>query len=238
MLARITPGEGEKGNAMPHADLSQIVPFRDLSEHGRRLVAHGATLHRFPAGKTIVERGQDVSGAYFVVDGRLRVFSLLPAGREATLYHIDPGGTCVFALNSLFNDLLYPAWVQTERPSIVAIIPGPLYRALFHAETTIRDLTVRTLSTLVFRLMAELDEVHSCTLEQRLAGFLLVHADGRGVLRLTQQEIADQIGTTREVVARLTSRLVQAGWIATARGAVTLRDRPRLAALSGRQPPP
>lgn len=213
-------------------DITALEPFRWLSGASRRLLTGGTSTHRFDAGRTIIEKGQDVSGAYFVLEGRLRVFSLLPGGKEATLYLIEPGETCVLALNSLFNDLLYPAWVQTDVTTTVAVIPGRVYRALFTAEPGIQDLTVRTLSTLVFRLMAELDQVHGCSLEQRLAGLLLVRASGRGTVRLTQQEMADHIGTTREVVARLNSRLAARGLIATGRGAVTLRDRHALAELA------
>lgn len=213
-------------------DVSRLEAFRQLSDSGRRLLQNGTAKHSFAAGKTIIEKGQDVSGAYFVLDGRLRVYSLLPGGKEATIYLIGPGETCVLALNSLFNDLLYPAWVQTDQATSVAVIPGRVYRTLFETERSIQDLTVRTLSTLVFRLMAELDEVHSCTLEQRLAGFLLVRASGKGVVRLTQQEIAGHMGTTREVIARLTSRMAARGWIATGRGVVTILSRPAMAAMA------
>ncbi len=210
-------------------DITGLDPFRAISAENRRLLEGGTQRHSFAGRRTIIEKGQDVSGAYFVLDGRLRVFSLLPGGKEATLYQIEPGETCVLALNSLFNDLLYPAWVATDQPSTVAVIPGRVYRALFASEPTIQDLTVRTLSTLVFRLMAELDNVHACTLEQRLAGFLLVRASGRGVVRLTQQEIAAHMGTTREVVARLSSRMAAQGWISTGRGRIMLMDRHALA---------
>jgi CRP/FNR family transcriptional regulator len=220
------------------AEIGRIAAFGALSPQGRRRLEQGALTYRFPGGKTIIEKGQDVSGAYFVLEGCLRVYTLSPGGKEATLYPIRPGETCVLAMNSLFNDLLYPAWVQAEVPTTVAVVPGPLYRALFQSEPAIQDLTVRTLSTLVFRLMAELDEVHSCTLEQRLANFLLVRASAKGVVRQTQQEIAGHIGTTREVVARLTSRLAARGLIATGRGAVTLLRRSALAELGRGGAPP
>lgn len=92
-------------------EIARVAAFRDLSEKGRRQLDQGLVTRRFPRGRTIIEKGQDVSGAYFVLEGRLRVFSLLPSGKEATLYAVRPGETCVLALNSLFNDLLYPAWV-------------------------------------------------------------------------------------------------------------------------------
>jgi CRP/FNR family transcriptional regulator len=211
--------------------LGHVPAFAQLSESGQARLVKGAVIHRFPKGKTIIEKGQDVSGAYFVLNGRLRVFTYSPAGKEATLYLLDPGETCILALNSMFNNLLYPAWVETEADTAVAVIPGSVYRALFEDEKSIQDLTVRTLSTLVFRLMAELEEIHSCTLEQRLAGFLLNRASAGGTVVLTQQEIADHMGTTREVVARIMGRLAAQGAVDTRRGEVKILQPPLLAGM-------
>lgn len=212
--------------------IERVTAFQTLSENGRALITRGALTHTFPAGKTIIDKGQDVSGAYFVLAGQLRVFTYSPTGKEATLYFLDPGETCILALNSLFNNLAYPAWVETEAPTLVAVVPGPIYRALFESEKSVQDLTVHTLSTLVFRLMGELEQVYSLTLDQRLAAYLLANASAEGALLKTQAEIAGHIGTTREVVARLLGRLAAKGWIGTGRGEVRLIDTARLAALA------
>ncbi len=211
--------------------LEEFSPFRALSAAGRKLLDAGMVSRHCPSATPLLFKGQRTSGAYFVLEGRLRVYTLAPNGCEATLYFIDPGETCVFALNSLFNDLLYPAWVQAVAETSIALIPGPVFRQLFASEAAIRDLTVKTLSTLVFRLMAELEAVHSYKLNQRLANLLLVHAAGDGELRMTQQQMAFHLGTSREVVARLIGELVGAGLIASRRGRVELIDAPGLAAL-------
>ncbi len=205
--------------------------FRDLSTAGRDAVSRGLVRHDFQKGQTIVEKGQQVSGAYFVVRGELRVFTLSPGGKEATLYMIRPGETCVLALNSLFNKLLYPAWVQAEEASAVAVVPGALYRHLFASERVIQDLTVHALSTVVFRLMTELEQVHAWQLDQRLASLLLNKASDHGVVLKTQQEIAAHIGTTREVVARLLAEFAARSWITTGRGRITVRQPALLAAV-------
>jgi CRP/FNR family transcriptional regulator len=196
--------------------------LKGLTARGRELLAKGSSVHDFPAGKTLIDKGQQVSGAYFVVSGRLRVFSYAPNGREATLYFINPGETCVLALNSLFNDLLYPAWVESEEPTRVAVIPGPLYRALFESERAVQDVTVHALSTAVFRLMAELESVHSNNLKQRLASCLLGRASAAGVLNKTQEEIAGLVGATREAVARLMADFSARGFVKTGRGQVKI----------------
>jgi CRP/FNR family transcriptional regulator len=166
-----------------------------------------------------------------VLNGRLRVYSISPKGNEATLYTIEPGETCVLALNCLFNDLVYPAWVDAESDTQVAIIPGSIYRNLFTTETAVQDLTVHALSTLVFRLMDELGDLHGLNQRQRLARLLLTRSSSSGELKVTQQQIADHLGTRREVVARYMVEFVDAGLVATGRGKLQLLDMDKLRAI-------
>ena len=211
--------------------IDELSPFRALSVEGKRLLRSGLMVKRCLPPAPILSKGQRISGAYFVVDGRLRVYSLAPSGTEATLYFIDPGETCIFALNSLFNDLRYPAWVQAESPTTVALIPGPLFRQLFAHEASIQDITVRALSTIVFRLMTELEQVHAYKLDQRLANLLLLRASEGGEVRMTQQQIAQHLGTTREVVARVIRAFVANGWVETRRGMAIVADAEGLSTL-------
>ncbi|MEY2333635.1 cyclic nucleotide-binding domain-containing protein [Acidithiobacillus ferrianus] len=159
----------------PAASIDEVGAFRHLSEMSRSLLAHGLRYVRFPKKTPVLKKGQRVSGTYVVVSGNLRVFTLSPDGNEATLYLINPGETCVLVLNCIFNDLLYPAWVEAGPATQVAVIPGAIYRTLFESESAIRDMTVQAFSTLVFRLMAELEEIHSYKLEQRLTHLLLLY---------------------------------------------------------------
>ena len=92
-------------------------------------------------------------------------------------------------------------------------------------------MTVRALFTLVFRLMTELEEIHSYKLDQRLANLLLVHASAEGELHMTQQQMAQHLGTTREVVARLIRDFVAKGYVETGRGVTIVRDAAGLAGL-------
>jgi CRP/FNR family transcriptional regulator len=217
-VARIRPA------VLPKSSLERFGPFAGLSASGRATLRQGTNYIDCPAHAAILHKGQPVSGAYVVLEGRLRVFTISPAGNEATLYFVDAGETCVLAINCLFNDLLYPAWVQAEKTTRVAVVPGEVYRRLFESEPGVQNLTVQALSSLVYRLMDELERVHSSNHRQRLAQFILLHANGDGILRMTQQQIARHLGTTREVIARLVGDFVDKGWLRTQRGAVRIGD--------------
>lgn len=211
--------------------LDGYKPFCDLSSAGKKILQHCTVSHHKASQTPLLTKGQPISGAYFVLEGQLRVFSLSPDGQEATLYFINPGETCIFALNSVFNDLLYPAWVQAVAATTLTLIPGPQFRQLFAQESVIQDLTVRAQATLVFRLMAELEAVHAYRLNQRLANLLLAHANSQGELRMTQQQIAGHLGTSREVVARIVREMVSQGWITTQRGGIRICQTDSLNAL-------
>ncbi|MCB2018798.1 MAG: Crp/Fnr family transcriptional regulator [Hydrogenophaga sp.] len=213
-------------------ELERFEPFAGMSTEGRSKLRKGTQVKSARVGDMLLHKGQSTSGAYLVLNGRLRVFTLTPKGTEATLYFIEPGETCVLALNCLFNDLRYPAWVRAEADTSVAVVPGPLYRRLFESEPTVQGVTVHALATLVFRLMAELEQVHSSHHRQRLAQFLLLQVGHDGSLRMTQMQLAQHLGTTREVVARLMQEYVALGLVRTRRGGLTVLDWPGLRRLA------
>ncbi len=212
-------------------ELRTLGVFRELSATGQQMLECGMQLNRFDELKTIINKGNSVAGAYVVVRGRLRVYSISPGGNEATLYFINPGEVCILALNCIFNNLQYPAWVQAEPDTCVGVIPSLTYRTLFQTEPSIQNLTVHALSVLVFRLMEELEEVHALNLNERLAKFILMRSEADGQLRMTQSELAAHLGTTREVVAKLLRRMVADRLIQTGRGTIRVARREVLARL-------
>ena len=217
------------------ASLDDIPAFRGVSADNRARLARGLRYLQCAKGHAVLSKGQRVSGAFVVVSGTLRVYTLSADGHEATLYTIKEGEACVLALNCIFNDLLYPAWVEASAATRIATIPGPLFKILFDAEPAIRNMTVQAFSTIVFRLMTELEGIHSYRLEQRLSNFLLLHASADGLVQMTQQEIASHLGTSREVIARALSQLVADRRIRTRRGQIVISDPKRLAATVHRQ---
>ena len=216
-------------NPKSTASITDLKPFQNLAQATLGVLSRGLRYANYKKAASVLQKGQRVSGAYVVVSGQMRVFTISPNGNEATLYLINPGETCVLALNSIFNDLLYPAWVEATAASRVAIIPGAEFRLLFDSESEIRNMTMQAFSTIVFRLMAELEEIQSSKLDRRILRLLLLYASADGAVHMTQQEIASHLGTTREVVARTLGQLAAAGHIQTGRNRVVIKDPPKLA---------
>jgi CRP/FNR family transcriptional regulator len=72
--------------------------------------------------------------------------------------------------------------------------------------------------------MNELEQVHFYKIEHRLANLILLRASSDGLLRMTQQEMACHLGTTREVVAKIMRELVARRLVETRRGLTIIKN--------------
>ena len=205
--------------------------WEQLSARGRDAIARGAQRLLFEDSQQLIARGDEVAGAYFVMSGALRVYYVNAEGREGTLYWVDRGQPCILALNCAFLHLPYPAWVESEGASEVLLIPGGAYRELFSAEPSMQRFTFEALSTRLFELMALMEETASRGLEARMAAFLLRRCGADRTLLMTQEQIANHLATSREVVSRILRGFVRAGWIEARPVQVRILDAEQLSRL-------
>ncbi len=218
---------------MPHDERLGLLPFvQHLGAQSRRMLDEGVQYQSFAAGAQIIARGDEVAGAYFVLGGALRVYFVNAAAREGTLYWVDAGQSCILALNCTFARLPYPAWVESDGPSDVAVIPSGIVRELFAREPPIQRFVFETLSARLFELMTLVEEAASQGLEARLAGFLLRRSKDDVTIEITQEQIANHISTSREVVSRLLRSFAKNGLIELGHGHIHLVNPAGLARLT------
>jgi CRP/FNR family transcriptional regulator len=174
--------------------LETTFPFVARLSSGARLELAAARVQTIGARHALLERGAPAGGAYFVTAGSLRVFYLTAEGREATLYRVEPGGTCILAITSTIGQKPYPAWVESgAEGATFARIPGDTLRRLLDGESSFREFVFGALSGRVFELMQALEEAGSVRTEQRVARFLLKRSAHDGSVRATQAAIAGEL---------------------------------------------
>ena len=219
---------------MTHAPILRLFPsLSDLSDEGGDLLANSIRRISCSGGTQLVACGDMVAGAYLVERGALRVYYISAEGREGTLYWVEPGESCILAINCMFSRLAYPAWVESEGETEVSIVPGDVYRRLFAAEPAVQGFTFDILSSRLFELMALIEETASQALEARVAAFLLRRSKGAADIAMTQEQIARHLSTSREVVSRVLRGLTARRLVATGQGRITLLDPRGLSKLSG-----
>lgn len=229
----IRAAAGYPAPVSPAPDPDLFPCFRAVGAAGRDLLAASARRIACAGGTPLVARGDLVAGAYLVEKGALRVYYVGADGREGTLYWIEPGQSCILAMNCLFARLAYPAWVESEGATELTVVPGDAYRRLFAEEPAVQAFTFEVLSGRLFELMALMEEATSHGLEARVAAFLIRRAKGGTALAVTQEQIARHLATSREVVSRVLRGLAARRLVETRQGRIVILDAPGLARLAG-----
>jgi CRP/FNR family transcriptional regulator len=212
-------------------DPALFPDLASLSPAALRKLQDNVQFYEVAAKVALVCKGDKVGGAYLVEAGELRVYNITAEGQESTLYWVRAGESCILAMNSVFSDLLYPAWVQSgEHPTRFAVIPGGVFRELFATETSMQRFTFNVMAGRIFELMSLLEEAVSLDVEQRVASLLVRQCDGEGTVRMSQDRMASHLGTAREVITRALKKLTERGLVQTSRGSVKVLDPVTLAA--------
>lgn len=213
-------------------DRAALFPFvRSLSPRAQTELGAISTTRARPSA-TLLTRGAACGGAYLVLQGALRVYYLTEEGREATLYRVAAGDTCVLALSSTLRAQPYPAWVQASRTGATFLqIPDRAFHRLVADEPAFRTFVLEAMSARIFELMCALEQLATRSITQRVAAYLLEHAQG-GEVAVTQEALAAELGTAREVVFRALTHLANRNLVAKTRGRIKLLDPAALARLA------
>lgn len=184
-------------------------------------------------GTVVFEPGQECTSLVLLSEGQVAVRIVSEGGRELVLYRVKPGDTCVMSMACLVGQRRYEAEGVCETDVSGYAIDRSTFQELMASNAAFRDRVLAIQTERIFDLVGLVDEVAFHGLEGRLAGRLLAIADGEGIVAETHQQLADAIGTAREVVSRRLKRLADRGAIRVERRRIVIVDRVRLGALAG-----
>lgn len=158
--------------------------------------------------------------------GQSRVYKLSSSGREIVLYRVHAGESCVLTTTCLLGKSDYPASTILEDAVQDVLIPSATFHQLMLESSVFRTFVMEKYGALISDLIVLLDEVAFYGLDARLAK-LLVDADSDDIKR-THQQIANELGTAREVVSRQLKTFEQNGLIELNRGSIKIKNRKAL----------
>jgi CRP/FNR family cyclic AMP-dependent transcriptional regulator len=197
----------------PAKTLAQAGLFSGLSEAELNFLAQRAIARKFSTGELVFSEGDPCTGMYVVESGHIRIFKTSPGGREQVLSIDGPGGSV--AELPVFDGGNYPASVSAIEDSTLLFISKQDFQALCLAHPEVALKVLRVVGARLRRLVGIIEELSFTTVRHRLAAFLVRLARREGTrtpegmevtLPASNQELASQIGTVRELVSRNLSR--------------------------------
>ncbi len=220
------------------ADLSRIAAFATLPEETLTVIQRVVVRRTFLPSQIVFAAGERSGGVWFLKEGQVRIFRMSPDGRKQDFCVMRAGMCCGCPL--FFGDV-NPAWAEAidtvtfyfiERSVALQLadrypdIGRVLFRVFAKGERLLTSLVVALSGSPVVGRVAQsiLDQVNASK----------APGDGKSprVLALSHQELADLVGTSREVVTRCLDTLERAQIVALGRKRITVLDGRRLANIS------
>jgi CRP/FNR family transcriptional regulator len=205
--------------------ISQTLPFLTSSTTDiRRDFLDYAFFAKIPAGSQVFAEGDDVSGIALLMSGVVRVYKLGQTGREITLYRFGEGESCVITANAILHQQDFPAIASVEQDAEAVIIPAEQFSDWVRRYDPWREFVFSLVSNRLASVMEIVDQVAFQRMDRRVAALLLDRARIQNPIHITHQEIANEIGSSREVISRLLEDFAQQGNVRLARGEIEIID--------------
>jgi CRP/FNR family transcriptional regulator, anaerobic regulatory protein len=201
-----------------------LFPTSEWPTAKRQQVFEALHFREMESGTTILREGQVCSNVPFVIEGAIRVFKTAESGREITLYRIEAGQSCILSTGCGRGLAFFPATVITERMTSAAFMPSDIVRKLFAEGASFRDFILEQYSSRMTEVMELVEEIAFRRVDERLAQWLQdqCSANPSGLIVATHQELADHVGTSREVVSRILKDWEQRKTLEISRGSLRL----------------
>lgn len=178
---------------------------------------------QLPAGTQVFAEHQPCQGFPLLLAGSIKVIKLASSGRELMLYRVAPGGSCIISSSCLLGHTDYNARGIAETPLTLLALPVPVFASLMLEHAPFRDFVFHLFAERIGELMQLVEEVAFSRLDQRLAKLILARQDD--VLSVTHQQLADELGSVREIVSRLLKGFAAQGLVLLGREQLTVSDR-------------
>jgi len=205
----------------PQGSSEQLTP---LQPETLRAIASTGVIRTFPKNTVLINEGDVGDGLYVILSGRVKVYASNEAGRE---FVIDFHGAGEYVGEMTLDGAPRSASVITVEPTTTAVVNRAHFRDFILAHP---DFALHLIERLIHRVRVTTGNLKSLALSDvygrmaRLLNALAQPVDGRMVVpeKLTQQDIADRVGASRDMIGKLMKDLTGGGYITVEDRTITL----------------
>ncbi len=212
---------------MQTEDSLKQLPFWDALDRIEKNMIQQNTSERFYRKDTNIQCFSDACfGMIYVLEGAIRVSLASAQGRDITLFHIDDEESCILSASCIVGELAFDVFLTAEKDTKLLALHADCFQQLIEKNLYVRcfafELSTKRLAATI-RVMQQILFSH---FDERMARLLLSIYDkaGNKTIKMTQEALAKEVNSAREVVARMLKVFVKAGWIEINRGEIVIKD--------------
>lgn len=218
-------------------DYSRFIPCWDkLNERQRSIINENITIRKFMSNESVIIHSAKKDGMIFVLEGNLRVYIASAAGREMTLLNIRSGSVfCIMTVDKAKEKDVIPGLQATEK-SVMAYIPRAALEAVAFEVPDMAEFIFDAAADMAQAIINSNAFYFFNTLRGCVAKLIAESCEpGKDSVKITHEEIANSLATTRVVISRELEMLAEMGFIETHRGRIRILDRDGLDSFARRQ---
>ena len=213
---------------MPSADLTKIPLFAGLSEDQLHALAERTLPRSFPKNAIVVNEGDLSDSLYLILSGKVKVYLGDESGKELILDIKGPGQ---YFGEMVLDEQARSATVMTLEPSQFATLARAEFIAVLRQHPDISLKVIRNLIHVARGLNENVRSLALLDVYGRVARVLMelaVEQDGKLVIpeKLTQKDLANRVGASREMINRILRDLSQGGYVTVDGGRITINKTP------------
>jgi len=176
------------------------------------------------ADTTLFSNSATCNNFMFILEGTIRIYQTAADGREITLYRVEAGDLCILSLNSLLKKKSFNAIAVTESPVKALALSSDNFKNMMNSSQMFRDYVINILTERLCETIYMVQDTAFNHLNMRLACMLgsLFERNKGSTLKITHQEIALELGTTREVISRILKDFERQNCVRLSRGQIEL----------------
>ena len=198
--------------------LPKVEIFAGLSEEEQAALENSCVTRNYPRNTVVINENDFADSLYVIESGRVKVYCSDKNGKEYIMNTLGPGD--YFGELALLDDDRRSASVRTLEKSTFTIMFKDEFHAIMERHPKIAQTLIRNLTRRVRKLTENVKSLALQDVYGRVTKVLMTLAEPRGDKlyieeRLTQQDIADRVGASREMVARILKDLAIGDYIAS-----------------------
>ena len=219
----------------PQDYVSRIEFYDKLSDDEKALAARNVTIKNYSKGEVIHSCTGACIGLIYVISGNIRVSIISEEGRQLTLYRLAKGDTCVISAACVLHEIRFDSAITATEETTVLILNSKTLGTLVEKNIEVRCYSYEIATKRFSSALFVLQEIILTSFDVRLARFLVESAEksGSAELKMTQEQIATEISSAREVVARMLRQFVLDELVELKRGVIVLKDLEGLRSIAG-----
>lgn len=208
-------------------EMFRQLPFWEkLLEEQKESVMRSGRVRHYEKGSILFGSGSVCLGMVSVLRGSIRVSLLSEEGREITLFRLEQGDPCVLSAACVISQITFDTCMTAEQDCDLLVIGAGVFGRLAEENIYVKCFMYELMTKRFSSVMWTMQQILFAGMDQRLAGFLVKEYDRTKSSRIpmTQEQIAQQINSAREVVARMLRRFASEHLVEIRRGEILLLD--------------